>query len=490
MIVTCQNCDTSFQLDESRVPAQGIRVRCSRCKEAFFLAKPSADPDQAIHEIAREAAQTPNAPTPTATQDLDSKTRVARSTSNAAARPAEDEEEHDWEFNLDPPAKGAAANQAEEGDDAGLDWEHDGASSGLALEGEDDESESEPEAEVSAFGTVDDFSSLMEGEGEETDVAAGATTRVSAPDRTAPQQPQAGHYAAAGRRDDLGDPESWDFFGDQPAPANDPNANSVLGRISPASAPASEATAFASAHDGSEWDDDPYEEAAASTTPGPIERSIVWIGHSIGWSATAVLASLVLISGFWTTAQSLVTSPQEIRIGSFEARELRGHWIDTARGETLLRVGGQLVNTAAGAATLDGLLEVALIDGDGHRLALDPQPAGDELPVAELRELSPAAMRIVIDRAAFSLAHRPIAPSEVVPFQAIFQDVPTAAARFELSIADRPMAARDTRRAGDGSVPPVVVDGATPLAIDPAAAPSGAIEAPVAPEADDLTWGE
>ncbi|MBW2233204.1 MAG: zinc-ribbon domain-containing protein, partial [Deltaproteobacteria bacterium] len=40
MIVTCTNCDTSFQLDDARVPNQGIRVRCSRCKEAFFLQHP------------------------------------------------------------------------------------------------------------------------------------------------------------------------------------------------------------------------------------------------------------------------------------------------------------------------------------------------------------------------------------------------------------------------------------------------------------------
>ena len=77
MIVTCQNCDTSFQLDESRVPAQGIRVRCSRCKEAFFLAKPSADPDQAIHGIAAEAARSAGSRSPTATRDLGASPAIA-----------------------------------------------------------------------------------------------------------------------------------------------------------------------------------------------------------------------------------------------------------------------------------------------------------------------------------------------------------------------------------------------------------------------------
>ena len=41
MIITCEQCSTQFQLDDSRVPAQGVRVRCSRCRHAFF-AKPPA----------------------------------------------------------------------------------------------------------------------------------------------------------------------------------------------------------------------------------------------------------------------------------------------------------------------------------------------------------------------------------------------------------------------------------------------------------------
>ena len=42
MVITCEGCSTRFQLDDARVPAQGIRVRCSRCKHAFLAKPPQA----------------------------------------------------------------------------------------------------------------------------------------------------------------------------------------------------------------------------------------------------------------------------------------------------------------------------------------------------------------------------------------------------------------------------------------------------------------
>ena len=105
-------------------------------------------------------------------------------------------------------------------------------------------------------------------------------------------------------------------------------------------------------------------------------------------------------------------------------------------------------------------------------------------PVPELRELTPAAMRIVLDRAAFSLSQQPIAPSDTLMFQAIFRDVPGDAVRFALSIAERPT---NTGGAIDGTAQPMTVEAATVLD------PGDAVEATAAPNAqpaDDLTWGE
>ena len=40
MIVTCASCLTKFNLDNSRIPSKGTRVRCSRCRHVFYIVPP------------------------------------------------------------------------------------------------------------------------------------------------------------------------------------------------------------------------------------------------------------------------------------------------------------------------------------------------------------------------------------------------------------------------------------------------------------------
>ncbi len=37
MIITCTSCLTKFNLDDSRIPARGAKVRCSRCRHVFHV---------------------------------------------------------------------------------------------------------------------------------------------------------------------------------------------------------------------------------------------------------------------------------------------------------------------------------------------------------------------------------------------------------------------------------------------------------------------
>ena len=53
MIVTCERCATQFQLDDAKVKGDGIRVRCSRCKHAFFVKSASNIADEAADEVDR-----------------------------------------------------------------------------------------------------------------------------------------------------------------------------------------------------------------------------------------------------------------------------------------------------------------------------------------------------------------------------------------------------------------------------------------------------
>lgn len=46
MIVTCASCLTKFSLDESRIPAKGAKVRCSRCQHVFFIVPPTESEEE------------------------------------------------------------------------------------------------------------------------------------------------------------------------------------------------------------------------------------------------------------------------------------------------------------------------------------------------------------------------------------------------------------------------------------------------------------
>ena len=45
MIITCEECSTSFNLDEKLIKPSGSKVRCSKCKHVF-VAFPEAAPEK------------------------------------------------------------------------------------------------------------------------------------------------------------------------------------------------------------------------------------------------------------------------------------------------------------------------------------------------------------------------------------------------------------------------------------------------------------
>lgn len=57
MIVTCASCLTKFNLDESKIPAKGAKVRCSRCQYVFFIVPPAESKEEAIEDFETFARQ-------------------------------------------------------------------------------------------------------------------------------------------------------------------------------------------------------------------------------------------------------------------------------------------------------------------------------------------------------------------------------------------------------------------------------------------------
>lgn len=50
MLVTCENCDAKFKLDESLIKDTGSKVRCSKCRHVFTVYKPSAGGEDLVSD--------------------------------------------------------------------------------------------------------------------------------------------------------------------------------------------------------------------------------------------------------------------------------------------------------------------------------------------------------------------------------------------------------------------------------------------------------
>jgi len=51
MIVTCASCLTKFNLEDSKIPARGAKVRCSRCKHVFFVPPPGPAKEEIVEDF-------------------------------------------------------------------------------------------------------------------------------------------------------------------------------------------------------------------------------------------------------------------------------------------------------------------------------------------------------------------------------------------------------------------------------------------------------
>ena len=445
MIVECSNCQTRFQLDESRIPARGIRVRCSRCKESFFLQHPTASKADTIDDVAEHAAtESTRDRAPESTQDLPPESLVESSPDLA-----ETDEEEDWEFNEDLPdedldestdsdfmdpdseAFEAASLAAEEaiadaGDSqvpglgidegsagdatpdagSGLDLADDSqsgagadAQADIGLDGDDDASD---------FGDATDFSALADEEQEQGAVAASPSPRQQTP--------------AVVSTEDVGEPEDWDFFSDESleAPSSMDPIDHAMGRAMEA-----------------------IEADAKTVSPGPEFRATYSdrsarlggfrnAGRMVGWLVTVALFGLGIARGVFDVATPRSDETLVVDLGDIQAEQISAIWLDTSRSTRLYAVHGRLVNDGARPVLAGRGTQVALLSTGGERLAFPASPAG--LPLAEplLRELSPDALAGAAAASAAQLARTRLWPGQAVDFQAFFDDVPDEAASFLL----------------------------------------------------------
>ena len=65
MIVECNNCHAKYNVDESKIPDAGIKVKCHKCQSIIFIEREKPMPETMPQKPAVETATPKPAPEPT-----------------------------------------------------------------------------------------------------------------------------------------------------------------------------------------------------------------------------------------------------------------------------------------------------------------------------------------------------------------------------------------------------------------------------------------
>jgi predicted Zn finger-like uncharacterized protein len=456
VIVTCEQCATQFQLDDSKVPDGGIRVRCSRCKCAFFVEsvrRPDAD---CAKDLAQEALA----------QD---RTAVADGESWA---PGSEDDESDWQFNEEitqPPDPGVRPDDAvadpEQLDDlaAAREAVDDllgssfaepvdpvlGFDSGLDLGSSDLEIDYSGSAALGGVGAKTDLP--VEPEQDPNAVTLGRAVPPKEPGEAAPEEGgldvgpdlEIGEVSDSSLPD-LGRPEGWELF----AEADDSVARSEgspIGRISPPLLTEAE---------------------TASETPEPVRRAaddlafeanaedaarfarIARVRIAVGWAAVCLLCAYAVVVGlghrFWVSQPARAS----LSIAGLDAGGIQGSWIENAVAGPIYVVSGDLRAASSTSTPGGSLLRIRLLDAAGTPIAAESAAVGPRVPAEQVRERNLWDLRQVQEAGAPRMAGEPFAPGERRPFLAVLGSLPPSAVAFEFQAAE---AASLAPEVGDGA---------------------------------------
>jgi predicted Zn finger-like uncharacterized protein len=406
VVIVCQKCHTRFQLDDAKLPAKGARVRCSRCKHAFFVA-PAPASDATVSGLAEGIAPPRVASAPRASADLPDPSTSAPDLSSALAAASAGEEEADWQFNLDPPAR-----------DSGMPVEAQRVEAPAPAPAHREEHR-EDEGPASYF----DVDGLRDPDRRAAATAAGEEEAVAAPAST-PERRRASQGALSRP---VGKVEEWGFPSEDEAETEPP---------APAVAPQR-----ARAREGPEGSLDAAvrsaparEPAAAAPSAGARAREAL---RALPWVAVVALFAFGLY-GAWRPPADAATAAAPQAVGALELAGLRVRRIENFYAGPVVVLDGELHNPGAAAAQSGGAARVRVTDAAGGAIeAVAPAFLGRALSDRELRERDPRDLASDLERSGRELAVRTLAPDERVRVQAVLADLPPSAAtvRFEV---DRP----------------------------------------------------
>jgi predicted Zn finger-like uncharacterized protein len=376
LILTCERCETRFRLDEKRLPAGGARVRCSRCKHAFFVNPGGAPATDVVHQLAEAAATQARVPVPAPSWDLEDDPNGRTAQSDLSLRPSvasdplpgDFEEESDWRFE----------------DEMQL------GNSGASL-----------------------------------DLPNGAAPAPPNPD------PNDSSFA------ELGDPESWDLLS---SPVLDPPLPRPSPPVSPATPTPQPIERVAPKPLVLETIEPVREGAAvkrvaeALAIASGFEFSPAVRGGA--WFALAALVTLATWTNLVPAAPAAVPQRGVVSLGSLELNSVRARQIENAVAGPIWVVSGELRNPSDEPRAVGATLAVSLLDRAGAPIGTAGATLNGALPMQRLREDDPARLREEAEATASELAAKVLAPGASVAVDAVFTTPAREAARF--SVETRP----------------------------------------------------
>jgi predicted Zn finger-like uncharacterized protein len=408
VIVTCERCETQFQLDESRVPESGARVRCSRCKHAFMVHPPAGSEEEEIQQAVGQALDAGE--TPDVAQDLPDP---------SADRDPNDES--DWQFNDDREAAADSVFDSDSDsvfDDSGSDFGVIGPDESLCLASEDDEPELDDGAVALPFETDD---ATPEAHSDVSIPPAGEPAIASDPVERegSSAAPLANTGGAVDLSEELGSPDEWDIFDDPtgPSEAAAPPARKSI----PAPAPTSTAGPTLAVRI-----EDPEKSGPVHATRTSNSGAGVWrdrAGTAAGWMVTVALCLFGLARGLAPPAEATLAGV--VLAPGISLDEVDGRWVDNGRLGKLYVVSGRVRLEGAKAVPMPPL-ELVLRDASGR--ALEPTwRLASPRPEEALREGTADTLTAL--RAGF---RRPLKPGEERAFEVVAWPLPREAERFEV----------------------------------------------------------
>jgi len=435
LIVTCERCASQFQLDESKIPPQGARVRCSRCEHAFFVESPAQPDADHAEDLVRDVLGADRAGTADPGASGPSAPEQSLASVDAADPVELERAEDDWQFNDETgamksdefdaaqeavddllggiqqptgPIQSTAADDSEQHLDLDLGEQDDIP---LALDTDlDDEIEHEPPVEAIAASEPDETAESSFDSDDDLAIESPPAAALSS-------TPDDAHHDDLD--DDFEDPTDWDLFGaETDGETSGLSENAPTGAAARSETGSSLSDSFSSSSIGAE---------AGLRGGARPSRFVSGVVASVGWVVVATLVGFCL-NGALSAPKAKSDSTASVVASDFELQGVSTRWIDNAVAGRTVVISGKLRRSPGSARPTP--LAVQLIDANGRSVDIPLSSLGPEIPERSLRDTNPTQLVEQQNARAARFAAR---AADWRRFTAVVPALPDAAQRIEFS---------------------------------------------------------